>query len=63
MATTKAQQARALAIRAELRSQGVPSVVTADEAYRLSDGAAGTTGDHSSPVSLAAVATALAKRG
>lgn len=41
-----------------LRGEGVPAVVTADEAFRMTDGHVGTRGDHHSPVSLSRLVTA-----
>ena len=43
---------------ARLRDAGVPAVVTADEAYRMSAGVVGRQGDHHSPVSLSALVLA-----
>lgn len=40
----------------DLRKAGVPSVVTAHEAHRMTNGEVGTRGDHSTPVNLSAVA-------
>jgi hypothetical protein len=40
----------------DLRKAGVPTVVTAHEAHRLTAGAIGTEGDHSTPVNLSTVA-------
>jgi hypothetical protein len=44
------------------RKQGIPSVITADEAWRLTEGAFGKEGDHGTPVNLAAAAVAVVKR-
>lgn len=38
------------------RSQGVPTLITAHEAHRLTAGAVGTHGDHSTPVNLSTAA-------
>jgi hypothetical protein len=46
----------------ELRKAGVPTVVTAHEAHRLSRGQVGTYGDHSTPVNLSTVALSLESR-
>ena len=52
--TTKAMQAAKR--YTTLRQSGVPSVVTAHEAHRLTSGTIGTEGDHSTPVNLSTVA-------
>lgn len=60
MSATKADRRLAAEWLVARRGEGVPAIVTADEAYRLSGGVTGTAGDHSTPVSLAAVALAVA---
>lgn len=44
------------------RAQGVPSLVTGHEAWRLSDGLAGAEGDHADAWPLMRVATRMATR-
>lgn len=57
---THAARTQAAILHASWRATGTPGVVTAHEAWRLSDGATGTEGDHATPVSLATVALATA---
>ena len=61
-AATRKQTERAIALRTEWRAAGAPGVVTAHEAFRLSNGVAGAEGDHSTSVSLAALALTVAKK-
>lgn len=44
------------------RRDGVPTVITSDEAYRLTEGAIGEPGNHHSPINLFAAAEAWAAR-
>lgn len=54
---TMARKTAAMNTLTRLRAEGVPSVVTADEAFRMTGGQAGTRGDHSTPVTLAHLVT------
>lgn len=62
---THAARTQAAILHATWRATGVPTMVTGDEAFRLSGGATGTKGDHATPFTLAAVAlsTAMARPG
>lgn len=48
--------------RAEWRREGVPTLITAHEAFRLTGGAIGVQGDHCTPVRLTDAAVAITKR-
>lgn len=62
-ALTRAQARAAMATYSRLREAGVPALLTAHEAWRLSRGLVGTEGDHGTPVPLAAVASLTARDG
>lgn len=47
---------RAAARFAAWRAEGVPTKVTAHEAWHLTNGKVGTAGDHSTPLNLSTVA-------
>lgn len=57
---THAARTQAAILLASWRATGAPGVVTAHEAWRLSDGATGREGDHATAYPLAAVALATA---
>lgn len=59
---TRKQTAKAIELRMTWKAAGAPGVVTAHEAFRLSNGLTGVEGDHSTPVSLASVALLVAKK-
>lgn len=50
---------RAAEIFAKWRNDGVPTLITMHEAFRLSGGKFGTDGDHSTPVQLSLVASKM----
>lgn len=56
MKITRAHRDRALKQLSSWRKEGVPLVVTAHEAYRLSNGISGQKDDHETPYPLARLA-------
>lgn len=62
MALTRRQAEKAIQQRKAWMDAGVPTVITAGEAHRLTGGKAGKPGDHSTPISLAAVAVATVRK-
>jgi MYXO-CTERM domain-containing protein len=62
--TTRTERNAAASWFLARRAEGVPSLVTAHEAWRLSAGAIGTEGDHGATggLPLMAVALAVARR-
>lgn len=59
--TTKPVKIRAHHLFSEWRADGIPAVVTAHEAWRLSGGLAGKQADHGTAIPLAQVAVKVAQ--